>query len=66
MHALTMLHSILIESCPEVHAKRIASLLITVEAVVSGSRLVLSDLSSKELGSDPDSCLEMIALTSVC
>jgi hypothetical protein len=44
MHALTMLHNILIESCPEVHAKRIASLLITVEAVVSGSRLVLSDL----------------------
>lgn len=44
MHALTMLHNILTESCPEVHAKRIASLLATVEAVVSGSRLALSDL----------------------
>lgn len=44
MHALTMLHNILIESCPEVHAKRVASLLATVEAVVSGSRLALSDL----------------------
>lgn len=44
MHALTMLHNIVAESCPEVHAKRLASLLITVEAVISGSRLALSDL----------------------
>ena len=47
MHALTMLHNILAESCPEAHAKRLASLMAAVEAVVSGSRLVLSDLSSK-------------------
>ena len=44
MHALTMLHNILAESCLEVHAKRLASLMAAVEAVVSGSRLVLSDL----------------------
>ena len=44
MHALTMLHNILTQSCPEVHAKRIAGLLATVEAVVAGSRLALSDL----------------------
>ena len=44
MHALTMLHNILAKSCSEVHAKRLASLMAAVEAVVSGSRLVLSDL----------------------
>ena len=44
MHALTMLHNILTESCSGIHAKRITSLLATVEAVVSGSRLALSDL----------------------
>ena len=44
MHALTMLHNILTESCPEVHAKRLVGLLATVEVVVSGSRLTLSDL----------------------
>jgi hypothetical protein len=44
MHALTMLHNILTGSCSEIHAKRISSLLATVEAVVSGNRLTLSDL----------------------
>ena len=44
MHALTILHNIVVESCPEVHAKRITSLLAAVEAVISGSRLALSDL----------------------
>lgn len=44
MHALTILHSILSTSFPEIHAKRLASLLAAVEAVVSGSRLTLSDL----------------------
>ena len=44
MHALTILHRILFSSLPEIHAKRLASLLAAVEAVVSGSRLTLSDL----------------------
>ena len=44
MHALTMLHNILTGSCSEIHAKRISSLLATVEALVSGNRLTLSDL----------------------
>lgn len=44
MHALTILHNILSASIPEIHAKRLASLLAAVEAVVSGSRLTLSDL----------------------
>jgi len=44
MHAITILHRILSTSFPEIHAKRLASLLAAVEAAVSGSRLMLSDL----------------------
>ncbi len=44
MHALTILHRILSASFPEIHAKRLASLLAAVEAVVMGSRLTLSDM----------------------
>jgi hypothetical protein len=44
MHALTILHRILSTSFPEIHAKRLTSLLAAVEAVVSGSRLTLSDM----------------------
>jgi len=44
MHALNILHRILSTSLPEIHAKRLASLLAAVEAAVSGSRLTLSDL----------------------
>lgn len=44
MHALTMLHRILSTRLPEIHAKRLTSLLAAVEAVVSGSRLTLSDV----------------------
>lgn len=44
MHALTILHRILSASSPEIHAKRLASLMAAVEAVVAGSRLTLSDL----------------------
>lgn len=44
MHAITILHRILSASFPEIHAKRLASLLAAVEAVVTGSRLTLSDM----------------------
>lgn len=44
MHASVILHRILSENLPKIHAKRLASLLTAVEAVVSGSRLTLSDL----------------------
>jgi hypothetical protein len=44
MHALTILHRILSTNFPEIHAKRLTSLLAAVEAVVSGSRLTLSDM----------------------
>lgn len=44
MHAITILHRILSASFPEIHAKRLASLLAAVGAVVSGSRLALSDM----------------------
>lgn len=44
MHVLTILHRILSTGFPEIHAKRLASLLAAVEAVVSGSRLTLSDM----------------------
>lgn len=44
MHAITILHRILFTSFPEIHAKRLSSLLAAVEAVVSGSHLTLSDL----------------------
>ena len=44
MHALTILHRILSTSFPEIHAKRLASLLAAVEATISGSHLTLSDL----------------------
>ena len=44
MHALTILHRILSTSIPEIHVKRLGSLLAAVEAVVSGSRLTLSDM----------------------
>lgn len=51
MHALTILHRILSTSFPEIHAKRLASLLAAVEAVVSGSRLTLSDMGRGLSGS---------------
>jgi DDE family transposase len=44
MHAITILHRILSTNFPEIHAKRLASLLAAVGAVVSGSRLTLSDI----------------------
>jgi len=44
MHAITILHRILSTSFPEIHAKRLASLLAAVEAIVSDSRLTLSDM----------------------
>lgn len=44
MHALSILHRILSARLPDIHAKRLASLLAAVEAVVSGSRVTLSDL----------------------
>jgi hypothetical protein len=44
MHALTILHRILSISLPEIHTKRLTSLLAAVEAVVNGSRLTLSDM----------------------
>jgi len=51
MHAITILHRILSTSFPEIHAKRLASLLAAVEAVVSGSRLTLSDMGRGLSGS---------------
>lgn len=44
MHALSILHRLLSENLPAIHAKRLASLLAAVEAAVLGSRLTLSDL----------------------
>jgi hypothetical protein len=44
MHALGILHRILSSNAPEIHAKRLASLLAAVESVVLGSRLTLSDI----------------------
>ena len=44
MHAITILHRILSTDTLEIHAKRLTSLLAAVEAVVSGSRLTLSDM----------------------
>ena len=44
MHVLTILHRILSTRFPEIHAKRLASLLAAVESVVTGSRLTLSDM----------------------
>ncbi len=51
MHANTILHRILSTSIPEIHAKRLASLLAAVEAVVTGSRLTLSDMGRGLSGS---------------
>lgn len=51
MHALSILHRILSARLPEIHAKRLASLLAAVEAVVSGSRLTLSDVGRGLSGS---------------
>lgn len=51
MHALTILHRILSTSAPEIHSKRLASLLAAVEAVVTGSRLTLSDMGRGLSGS---------------
>jgi hypothetical protein len=51
MHVLTILHRILSTSFPEIHAKRLASLLAAVEAVVTGSRLTLSDMGRGLAGS---------------
>jgi hypothetical protein len=44
MHAITILHRILSTSFPEIHAKRLTSLLAAVGAVVLGNRLTLSDM----------------------
>ena len=44
MHALAILHQQLAASCPEIHAKRLTSLLAAVDAAVSGSCLALSEL----------------------
>jgi Transposase DDE domain len=44
MHALTILHRILSASLPEIHTKRLTSLLAAVKAIVSGSRLTLSEM----------------------
>ena len=51
MHVLTILHRILSTSFPEIHVKRLSSLLAAVEAVVNGSRLTLSDLGRGLTGS---------------
>jgi hypothetical protein len=51
MHAITILHRILSTSFPVIHAKRLASLLAAVEAVVTGSRLTLSDMGRGLTGS---------------
>ena len=51
MHALSILHRIFSTSFPEIHAKRLTSLLAAVEAVVSGSRLTLSDMGRGLSGS---------------
>jgi len=51
MHALVILHRILSTSLPEIHAKRLASLLAAIEAVVTGNRLTLSDLGRGLSGS---------------
>ena len=55
MHAITILHRILSTSFPEIHAKRLASLLAAVEAVVTGSRLTLSDMGRGLTGRSPSS-----------
>lgn len=44
MHAGEILHRTLVKCCPQIDAKRLASLLVAVEATVLGSRLALSDL----------------------
>lgn len=44
MHALAIVHPRLAASCPQVHAKRLASLMAAVDAAVSGSCLSLSEL----------------------
>lgn len=44
MHALNILYRIFSTSLPQIHAKRLTSLLAAVESVVSGSRLTLSDM----------------------
>lgn len=44
MHALNILHRIFSTSLPQIHAKRLTSLLAAVKSVVSGSRLTLSDM----------------------
>ena len=44
MHAITILHRILSMNAPGIHAKRLTGLLAAVGAVVSGSRLTLSDM----------------------
>jgi hypothetical protein len=51
MHVLTILHRILSTSAPEIHAKRLASLMAAVETAVTGSRLTLSDMGRGLSGS---------------
>jgi len=41
MHALTILHRILSVSLPQIHEKRLTSLLAAVETMVKGSRVTL-------------------------
>lgn len=56
MHAITILHRILSTSFPVIHAKRLASLLAAVEAVVTGSRLTLSDMGRGLTGCSATTC----------
>ncbi len=51
MHALAILHRILSISLPEIHAKRLASLLAAVGTVVMSSRLTLNDMGRGLCGS---------------
>src|SRR5271165_2867386 len=44
MHAMSILHRALVNCCPRIHAKRLASLMAAVEATLLGSKLALSDL----------------------
>ncbi|HJW57141.1 MAG TPA: hypothetical protein VJ577_17905 [Burkholderiaceae bacterium] len=44
MHAITMLHRLLLKSCPHIHQKRLDSLCAVTGAALSGSALTLSDL----------------------
>jgi hypothetical protein len=42
-----MLHRMLATNCPQIHAKRLTSLVAAVEAAVGGSALTLSNLGRR-------------------